>query len=284
MTGKWLDRIKNGHPFRARLSSIWQCFVLVRRGRPKVRGCASGTCTSRVSGFISYLPACVLPCYRVKWINAAPHAPVAALLNKRIWQSPYLMSTEIVQFPSRHPLYRMHALGLLQAGEQRGSGWILVNGAWMVNSSPPLSCLRPAAQSHTMAFYVRVQLQPIRSSGLPPLQLDSTPPSGHIYSSAHSVCSSVQRAAVGWRDREPWHWQTHKHCEWISTFPSLNCLSSQSVLLILSASLLLCSQHPVARWAAPRGTSLANRRWQRPQPWKASCKKEHPKSQRCCRP
>ncbi len=257
MTGKGLDRIKNGHPLRGRLSSVWQCFVLVRRGRPKVRGCSAGTCMSRVSGFISYLTACILPCCRVEWINAAPHAPVAALLIKIIWQSLYLMSTKIVQFPSWHPLYRMHALILLQAGEQKMSGWILVNGAWMVNSTPPPpppSCLCSAAQSHTMAFYVRVQLQPIRRSRLPPLLLDSTPPSGHIYSSAHSVCSSVQRAAVGWRDREPWHWQTHRHCEWISTFHYPNCLSSQSVSLILSASLLLCSQHPVARWDAPRGT------------------------------
>ncbi|KAL1278811.1 hypothetical protein QQF64_025484 [Cirrhinus molitorella] len=45
-----------------RLSRVWQCVVLVRRGRPKVRGCAGGTCASGLSGFISYLPACVLPC------------------------------------------------------------------------------------------------------------------------------------------------------------------------------------------------------------------------------
>lgn len=42
VTGKRLGRIKNGHPFRALLSSVWQCFVVVRRGRPKVRGCAAG--------------------------------------------------------------------------------------------------------------------------------------------------------------------------------------------------------------------------------------------------
>ncbi len=177
VTGKWLDRIKNGHPFRARLSSIWQCFVLVRRGRPKVRGCASGTCTSRVSVFISYLPACVLPCYRVKWINAAPHAPVAALLNKRIWQSPYLMSTKIVQFPSRHPLYRMHALVLLQAGEQRGSGWILVNGAWMVNSSPPPHLFPVCALLPSLILWLFTSECSCSQSGAPGCPLcSSTPP------------------------------------------------------------------------------------------------------------
>lgn len=41
VTGNRLGRIKNGHPFRAPPSSIWQCFVLVRRGRPKVRGCTA---------------------------------------------------------------------------------------------------------------------------------------------------------------------------------------------------------------------------------------------------
>lgn len=42
VTGNRLCRIKNGHPFRAPPpSSIWQCFVLVQRGRPKVRGCAA---------------------------------------------------------------------------------------------------------------------------------------------------------------------------------------------------------------------------------------------------
>lgn len=177
----------------------------------------------------------------------------------------------------------MHSFSYNQvtAREWRRSGWILVNGIWMVNSTPPPpppSCLLSAAQSHTTAFYVRVQLQPIRISGLPPLQLDSSPPPGHIYSSAHSVCSSVQCAAVGLRGRALCHWQTHRHCE--SIFTSINCISSlQRILCCCCVSCILA-----LRWDVPQGTSPANRRQRQPQPWRDRHKKEGQKSLRSFHP
>lgn len=173
----------------------------------------------------------------------------------------------------------MHSFSYKQvaAREWRRSGWILVNGAWMVNSTPPPpppSCLLSAAQSHTMAFYVTVQLQPIRFSGLP---LDSAPPSGLIYSSAHSVCACVQRAAAG-LERQSTVPLTNTQTLWEDLhIHKLRFLSWAHPCCCVSCILAL-------RWDAPLGTSPASRRQQQPQPWRDSHKKEDPKSPKSFRP